>query len=217
MLTINKAEYKHFLCENGSLYPYRDVLKTRNRVHVSWLLMERKKHTGYLGRVNGIAMEATTWRCIPSNAFENDTVTYLIMTKQALPVPQDIGAIIEVMECWGKALDSEWYNRVVDYLGYLCWNGFELPREELVHHTIEFRVHLIARRRPGVPYTIVMDRFDAFFRTSYKYTTKRIFALCTSSFLHTEELVNQLVDHGYSMMNVDATVPVTPPSIEYTA
>ena len=37
------------------------------------------------------------WLAVPSNAFSNDTVTHLIVTKQALPAPQDIGEVIEVM------------------------------------------------------------------------------------------------------------------------
>ena len=90
--------------------------------------MERKQHTGYIGRVDGVPMEATKWKAIPSNVFDNNTVTHLIITKQALPAPQDVVEVIELMECWGKSLDAKWYNRVLDYLGYLCWNGFQLCR-----------------------------------------------------------------------------------------
>ena len=41
--------------------------------------MKRSKHTGYVGRVDNVLMEATTWRAVPTNAFDTDTVTHLVM------------------------------------------------------------------------------------------------------------------------------------------
>ena len=153
-------------------------------MHVSWLLMRRSRYTGHTGKVDNVRMEPTVWCTVPTNAFECNTVTHLIITKQALPVPHDMSDIVEVMESWGS-VDVEWYNRVVDYLGYLCSNGFHLSREDLAHHSIELRVDLMARRASAeVPLSVVMDTFDVFFAQMYKYQTKRFFSLCQLVFEH---------------------------------
>ena len=125
--------FKYFLEEHGKVYPYRDVMKTRNRMHVSWLMI-KGRYTGYVGSVEGVIMEPTTWKPVPSSAFSNDTVTYLIITKQALPAPPVVGEVLEVMECWGKSYDLVWYNRVIGYLGYLLSNGFQLSNEMQYTH-----------------------------------------------------------------------------------
>ena len=214
-VVVSPDALKLFLREHGRVYPYRDVMKTRKRVHVNWLMAERKQHTGHIGRVGAIQMEATTWRILPTNAFHNDTVTHLVVTQQALPVPAHIGEVIEVMESFGRSFDVEWYNRVIDYMGYLLSNGFELSREDIIHHSIELRVDLMVRRHRGdLPFNIVMDDFDGHFKRTYHYgSTKRFMPLCMLMIDYVDARIAQFdtVNSVMSLVNSDPVAPVTPP------
>ena len=206
---------KKFLQQNGSVYPYRDVTKTRNSVFVSWLLMKRQRYTGPIGTVLGIKMEETEWVALPSNALSTATVTHLVIAEEALPVPADVAAVLEIMEAWGKALDIQWYNRVVDYLGYLVSNGFELNRESIFHHAIEFKVDLMLERHDeSLPYAMLMDDWDAYFKHEYRCgKSKRFFDLCQASIDHVDSLL-KWVDSIIPLINSPAVVPVSPPSVE---
>ena len=69
-------------------------------------------------------------------------------------------------------------------------------------------------RRPTVPQTLVMDRFDSLFASKYKYGTRKVLVLSVHFFCILEQYINQLDTFGYQMVNVGVTVPVTPPSLE---
>ena len=215
MMLMCAQSFKIFLEENGKLYPYRDVKLTRNRImHVRWLLI-KGCYTLYSGSVAGVTMEPSEWKPVPSNAFSNDTVTYLIVTKQALPVPPVVGEVLEVMECWGKALDGLWYNRVVDYLAYLCYNGFELNKQTILHHAIEFKVHLMLQHLEDddVRFDTVMEDFNEWFEYTYHYGSTRCFlSLCEKSIAHVQALLTYL-DGTMLLVNSPVVIPVTPPSV----
>ena len=111
MALLDSNAFKLFLVENGRIYPYRDVRTTRRRMHVSWLMIKCER----IGRMES----DVKWRPVPAISFNNDTVTYLIVSKQALPVPASIAEVLDVMEGWGKSYDIVCYNCVVAYMGYL--------------------------------------------------------------------------------------------------
>ena len=53
MLILDSNAFKLFVQDNRRVYPYRDVLTTRNRMHISWLMM-KCKYSGSIGRIQGI-------------------------------------------------------------------------------------------------------------------------------------------------------------------
>lgn len=177
------SEYRYFLQENGSVYPYRDILKTRKSMHVSWLIIKRQGRCG------------TKWCSIPSKMLKKCTVTHLIISKEALPIPSDISEILDVMECWGKGYDLQWHNLAIDYVGYLCSNGFELNRESIVHHVIEIGMRVVVQRRQRrgsnhLPFNMAMEEWEAFFDEQYKYgKSRRFIDLARASFRYMQALI----------------------------
>ena len=174
-------------------------------MHVSWLMIKCER----IGRMES----DVKWRPVPAVAFNNDTVTYLIVSKQALPVPASIAEVLDVMEGWGKSYDIVWYNRVVAYMGYLLCNGFELSREFIVQHAIEFKVNMMAQdSSAGVPYNIVIEDFALWFEETYLYSSNRQFyELCRRAISHVNCVLTE-VEALLPMVNTSVVVPVLPPS-----
>lgn len=212
MLITCRKEFQVFLLENSRVYPYRDIPTTRNRMYVSWMLMKRYEHTGSIGRIAGVPVEAMRWVAIPSNAFDIDTVTHLYISKQALPVPSTMGEIVDALECWGKALDIQWYNRSMRYLGYLLSNGFQLNRETMVNYIVQLRVLLmIDAHAADLPYDTILDEFADFFPQEYCHS-KMFSTLCLVTFDHLDLFMKAL--SSIQMTNdAGAAVPVTPPAV----
>ena len=69
--------------------------------------MERYEYTGGIGRAHTVRMEPRTWCAVPTNAFDNNTVTHLFVSKQAFPVPAVVAEVVEALECWGRAVDLQ--------------------------------------------------------------------------------------------------------------
>ena len=203
MLLTCPQEFRAFLRDHGRVYPYRDCLRTRKRLHVKWLLIEKKDKTE----------DERRWTLLPSDTFDNKTVTHLIVSLQALPVPPNAGEVLDAMYCWGSALDLDWSNSVIDYMGYLCWNGFELTREDMFYHCIKIRIDLmIARHASDLPFTMIMDDWSAFYKETFHYKFRRFSRLCRASFAHVKSILEQL-DDLVRLMNTPVVVPVTPPAV----
>jgi len=90
-----------FLLQNGNNYPYNDCLATRNRIYSKWLLVE----SGSFGCFNADRTKRTV--ALSATTFNAPTVQHLILTKQALPVPNIVSEVLDYMEIWGNEYDSE--------------------------------------------------------------------------------------------------------------
>ena len=205
MLLSCPEEFRVFLQEHGRIYPYRDCLKTRRRMHVKWLLMEKRQPT--------VGGEDTKWTILHSNTFDNDTVTHLIVSMQALPVPPTVSEVLDGIQSWGKSLDPEWCNCATDYMGYLCWNGFELQSEDIFFHLIKMRIDLMLQRHASdLPFASIMEDWECYYKWSFHYKGRVFADLCLSSFEYVKSILEEL-DNLIRLMNTPVVVPVTPPSI----
>jgi len=134
MPVANDSALKAFLLENGNSYPCNDILTARNAIHARWLIVE----SGSYGFVNHAGDRPAI--ALPSTTFSAATVLHLLVTKQALPVPNVVANVLDYMECWGKEHDSEWHDEAVTWIAYLLKNKIHCTEEELFYDLIEFKI-----------------------------------------------------------------------------
>ena len=184
-MLVTPKEFTSFLCDNGSQFPYKDCRVTRSRFHVRWLLIKQHKEK-HLRAI-------FPWKAISSRTFENDTVTHLIVTKQAIPLPPDMSEIMDTMAVWGEKYDVEWHHRVVDYLAFLCTDNHQFDRQHLFHHCLEYMIDLMLQKRfgylPMPQINAFMDVWEECFHDEYKYGNRGFRHLCYFCFNHALRLI----------------------------
>ncbi len=140
MALVGPDEFKYFLQHFGSKYPYKEVTKTRRKFHVKWIITN-KPTTAAIPRNQGFHT------AIPSSALDDDLVQYLIVYKKAQPVPAFMSNILDWMYCWGRAIDVNWYNSVVDWLHFLLHHGIHLSDRLVLRDCVEYRMRKVAHIR----------------------------------------------------------------------
>ena len=206
---------KRFLLENGSRHPYNDILITRNRMHVQWLMLftSPRPPNGLIDRHPIV---------VPTTTFDADTVQHLLLTKQALPVPNVVSKVIDCMEDWGKEYDLEWYNEVVNLIAYLLSNQTVLTQEELFYDLLEFKINALIYEYIGlnehVTATRIFDLWKDKFHYDFCYNGVRDFKqAAVASFATVMIQVNAYLQVQTLLQNTPvaatAPVPVSPVSI----
>ena len=97
-----------FLARYASKYQYSEVLITRRKFHVKWLTTNKPT------KMFEIPRQTPTHSAIPSSTLQDDTVQYMIITKEVLPAPPVMSKVLDWMECSGQKLDQLWYHKVVN-------------------------------------------------------------------------------------------------------
>ena len=193
-MLVTPERLESFLRESSREYPYNEIFGTRKQLYVRWVLMKRAR------RVQSTAI-GTDWEALPSSMFDADTMTYLLVSRQALPATRDMAKILDTMESWGRGVSDMWYLRTVDYLGFLCEEKHELGCQQLMRHCIAFRVNTLLVEEAFAKMTITLDQYDAlldnfecFFDDSYCYSTKCFRELCAGSFFFIRESVDAILE-----------------------
>ena len=177
----------------------------------------RKGHTSSAAFAQ--RMNVFEWQAVRSSLFDSNTVTHLIITKQALPVPKEMSMILDLMEYWGREIDSEWYYRVIDYCAFVALEKHNLSYENLLHHCLEFKVDLMLVASVGyLPYDATqhfLEEWATFYHGIFLYGSSRdrrdTHQIAIRSIKHAADLL-------YCQETVDSVVtppaaPVTPPPV----
>ena len=130
-------------------------------------MLERPRRDVILSR--GVAVP---WDAVPSSLFDKDTMTDLIISRQALPVTPVMSAILSVMECWGRKKCTAWYHRVVDFLAFLCREKQRMSDSFIMYQCIEFRLNSLATECFGrdlgiLEYNTLLDGFRLSFEMDF--------------------------------------------------
>ncbi len=141
-MVVTPAQFKAFLVINQCRYPYCECRLTRNHVYSRWLLSENTAH-------GMLVFGAGSHSAIPSNTFDADTVTHLVVTKQVWPVPPAMCDILDIMVCWGRTRSVNWHHQTLDWLHWLLKHGVNLPQQVVVSNIMEFRLREMIRQVCG--------------------------------------------------------------------
>jgi hypothetical protein len=144
MVLVSPQEFTYFLGKFASKYPYNEILKTRRQFHVKWLITN-KPTFGYPRA--GIPRNTGTYTAIPSIAFEQDIVQYLIIHKKAQPVPAKMGEVLDWMHCWGRSVDVHWHSHIVDWFHFLLHHGIHLSDRIVLRDCVEYRMRQVIHMR----------------------------------------------------------------------
>jgi hypothetical protein len=135
---ITNEGFKQFMANNGHLFPYYDIRCTRNSIFPKWLLLKTNQNS--LFRNDG-------WYLVPTSALRNDIVREIVVAKQGLPIPDQWDDIANCMEHWGRAIDSEWQQKVLAHLAsYLVeHDAFDWKQVyyECISMLIEKKLHAV--------------------------------------------------------------------------
>jgi len=197
MLIVTEEALTLFLRDNAGKYPYCDVLQTRRNFHASYLFMKRSTR----GVIWGTG--PFDWVALSSSMFDTETVQHLIVSKQALPVPPDMGAVLDCMEYWGRRIDPNWYDLVVQWMALMCYCGTQggsaVPKERIMMQCIEPRIermlhYCLGGILPFVECRILLDEWRVFFEHDYNYGAghfKDFFYLANRSFDYIGSVINR--------------------------
>jgi hypothetical protein len=139
-------------------WPYNEVLQTRQHFHPKWIFLR-----GYHHEI--IWSQPCSFKAIPSTFFHKETLNSLILTKEAVPLTEELDDIMDCMECWGRGLNQCWYFKVVDCLGRILNQGPKVPKALVLKQCIKYRVEDILSEfwnSVDAPYTDVAD-FETYF------------------------------------------------------
>jgi len=145
-LNPDALAFASFVEEYGGNYPYCDVLLTRTSFHTRWLFMYGTNH----GIVH--AGPLPSWKAVPTSVFDKGTVQQLIVSGQALPAPREMCDILDCVDYWGRALDPEWYFKMVELMASWCSDGFAPNTELLLGQCIQMRVRRMLDQYSGMPW-----------------------------------------------------------------
>lgn len=142
MALIAAAQFSKFLKRYASKCPYSEVSKTRRRFYVKWIVTN-KPTFGY--PPSGVPHNDGCYTAIPSKCLNDDLVQYLIVSKEALPVPPLMSTVLDWMHCWGRGQDIEWHHKVVDWIHLLLSQHIHVCDRLVVRDCVEFRVRHVLR------------------------------------------------------------------------
>ena len=98
----NDAGFRHFLERYKDTFPYNDVRVTRNGIHSKWLLLERNAPLG-------IRFYTGSLFAVLAQTIDAEIVKQLIISRRALPMPDDFSLLLDRMYFWGRSVSFHWY------------------------------------------------------------------------------------------------------------
>ena len=129
---------------------------------------------------------------ILSSCFDHNVVTHLVISGQALPVPPEMGAPIDLMECWGKMISGNWHVLVMNKLSSLLKDGIELSDEGLVFECIKRRVirSVDEQHLPSHAREFILHQWRSEFDEMYHSCGKQFVMTCGASFQYMWTIAN---------------------------
>lgn len=112
---MSADRFKVFYERYKDTFPYNQVRVTRNSIHSKWLLMGCK-HPGimfYTGRLFATLSET----------MDKATVDCLIVSRKAVPLPDDFCTVMDSMYFWGRCISFQWYRKTLELLNYFLRQG----------------------------------------------------------------------------------------------
>jgi hypothetical protein len=176
-MKLNKSDFNSFVQQKSGKYPYCEVRITRRHFHVKWLVL---------------AQSGTSFVSLPSRVLSKETVTSLIIGKEALPVPFVLNEIMDFMERWGRGEDNVWYRQVVDWVGFVCNEGIKQDYLGIAYDCIALRVRRVLYLHGMDGNRRIFTAWKTFFFHQYEYVTSDFVLLKQASMnfiagmIHTE-------------------------------
>ena len=173
MPVYSRTAFAIFLAAEGDTFPYCDLFKTRNRCYSEWLMLKANTPPA-------VMFQSTThthnYFPIPSNSVDEDTYELLVTSFQAMPLPPVFSHVMDCMFGWGRSIDENWYNRILENMeGYFRnpeW-ARELTREQFFRQCIMAKVLPMINQLDHRDHALVMDSWITQF--AYKYTDSACF------------------------------------------
>jgi len=122
-MLVSKATLQDFMKAKIDSFPYEDIKVTRNHFHPKWILLTERAKTPGAGNPISQPMSATV--------LEQDTLDYLIVSEEAIPLPDSICAVLDYMDVFGKKKYYQWYQEVVEAIADLIRKRCALPQWHL--------------------------------------------------------------------------------------
>ena len=167
-MMFNKEAFKLMATATDS-YPYNEIRTTRQGFLTSWLLV--RIHQGEQPRFRPRRRK----QAIHTSSLDKDTVTHLIVSGQALPVPQDYCDVLDVLDWWGRRISQSWYESVVEMMYCDLYNGQKVDRGCLFKNCISFHMNDMADDAVGLDRSWIILCWHNFFDHTYMYDTKDFF------------------------------------------
>jgi hypothetical protein len=150
---------KFFLLDNGQAYPYSRLHPTRNTFFCKWIMQKGQSNMGltYYFPTMANSLRATLLDAI---AFDG-----------AKPFPPQASAIMDDMFWWGKTVNFQWYEQVVDSLGWHLDTEEDMDVRIVVRQLIGFRVEGILHENFDVDsmlFDLLFNRYSLWFDWTYR-------------------------------------------------
>ena len=111
-LTLERGAFTAFYNQVKSKFPYKEIKATRSKFYPKWILLKSNNandgilfHQGYLYPALACTMEP-------------EMVQYLIVTRQAMPLPPDFAGVMDSMFHWGRSINPQWYDKTLELMLY---------------------------------------------------------------------------------------------------
>ena len=115
-MNVDTESFKLFYNRVKDQFPYNQLRVTRNRFHVKWLLMTCDTDPGILfhhGRLYPLLCKS----------MKSQVVQHLIITEQAMPLPQSFSLLMDSMYYWGRSLSGTWFNKTLELINFYLLNS----------------------------------------------------------------------------------------------
>ena len=133
-MKVSLTTFRAFLQHNGRKFPYNQVRKTRRTFYPKWIVLQERHGRNVT---------------LPSSTIDKETLNHLIISKQAWPLSPVMDEIVDYMDCWGRVENARWYQNVIDWIAYLCYNGIRRCNQGLLYDCAAMRLRDMVSRCAG--------------------------------------------------------------------
>jgi len=144
---VTTAEALHaFIDANGSEYPFSELSTSRRGFRCRWVLLKAPCDHNVI-RIPRMERFHT----VPSHCFHDTALQEMTLTRQALPFPDDMADVLDVMERWGRSKCLRLYDCCARYMAWRVQAGMWIDKKCLCFALIKLRVKDIMLMGSDIP------------------------------------------------------------------
>ena len=130
---IAKAAFENFIAERGNIYPYNEIMQTRNGLYPKWILLSASRPQA-LFRMNGLHL-------VPTACVSNNVMQEMIVLEEGIPFPSEYDDVAHAMEYWGCMIDGGWQQQVLSLMDFYLKEGRKISKHKLYFDCIEMLIN----------------------------------------------------------------------------
>jgi hypothetical protein len=169
-------------------FPYNQVRCTRRSIYSKWLLVETRSDPGirfYSGRLFAML----------SKTMDKKMVQRMIVSRRALPLPDEFCSVMDSMYHWGRCISANWYRKTLELLKYYLLNGDDIQRgtnwKTFLHREV-IRLRVLERLNNVLDAGAVLQAWSQHYKERVEFGETEFFMLAVSSIRFVNNEVTRL-------------------------